>query len=93
MVFVVGVMLEQEYCQLGDVKIIIAAYIIAWLLGFIVPGAPGGIGVREFVISAITEGTSMGAVVLLAAVIHRIITVVGDIISYILGRMVGGRNK
>lgn len=83
----------QVHCQISDVKVIITAYIVAWLLGFVVPGAPGGIGVREFVISVITEGTSIGAIVLLAAVVHRVITVAGDVASYILGKIVGGRNK
>lgn len=77
----------QVHCQLSDVKVIITAYIIAWLLGFVVPGAPGGIGVREFVLTVITEGTSLGKAVLLAAVVHRIVTVASDIISYISGRM------
>lgn len=93
MIMLVWGMQGQIHYQIGDMKVIIAAYVVAWLLGFIVPGAPGGIGVREFVISVITEGTSIGAIVLLAAVVHRVITVAGDVASYILGRIVGGRNK
>lgn len=79
--------------QINDVKTTMSAYIVAWFLGFIVPGAPGGIGVREFVFSFMTEETSIREIVLLAAVVHRIITVFGDIISYILGNMVGGKNE
>jgi uncharacterized membrane protein YbhN (UPF0104 family) len=65
-------------------------YSLAWLAGFIVPGAPGGIGIREAVFIALFgrelgEGTAAGLAVLL-----RVITSVGDVmtfgIAYVLGR-------
>lgn len=50
----------------------------AWLLGFLVPGAPGGIGIREYVLvfgltPMIGEPSS-----LVAAVLFRLVTVGGD---------------
>ncbi len=62
--------------------LLIASYVIAWVIGFIVPGAPGGIGVREFVI-VFTLGSLLGKeVTLSAALIHRLLTVFGDIFAW-----------
>lgn len=65
---------------------VVAATVIAWLLGFIVPGAPGGLGVREAVLISGLEAQgvdSSSAVV--AAFGHRISSIAGDAILYIIG--------
>lgn len=55
------------------------AYVIAWLIGLITPGAPAGIGIREAVLlfllsNYITEQTDL----LLAVLLGRIISILGD---------------
>jgi uncharacterized membrane protein YbhN (UPF0104 family) len=57
----------------------------AWLLGFVVPGAPGGLGVREAVM--IGGFTAIGvplADATAVAVGHRVATVIGDAIPALI---------
>lgn len=67
------------------------AYLIAWLAGFIIPGAPGGIGVRESVLVLLLAGHAGGEAAGLALGIGmRAVTILGDVFSgalaYWLGR-------
>lgn len=63
---------------------LISVYIIAWVTGFCVPGAPGGIGVREYVIGLLLGGSKLFEIAMVVAVIHRLITVLGDVVSYFI---------
>lgn len=68
----------------GQALQITAAYIIAWVLGFVIPGAPGGIGVRETVLTLLlTPVTGRDSIVVLG-VLHRLVTVAGDFAAYLL---------
>jgi hypothetical protein len=51
----------------------------AWLAGFVVPGSPGGIGIREFVLTAGLEGAGLGPWALPIALAYRVVTLVGDL--------------
>ena len=55
-----------------------AGYIIAWLAGLITPGAPAGVGVRELVLLLFLKGMVNESDLLLAVILGRIVTVVGD---------------
>ena len=51
----------------------------AWLIGFVLPGAPGGMGVRDFVlISGLSASGLDPETSITLALSHRIITMVGD---------------
>lgn len=63
---------------------LIAVYIISWLAGFIIIGAPGGIGIRELVISLLIADTALSGPILVAAVIQRIVTIIGDVAAYLI---------
>ncbi len=59
-----------------------SGYALAWLLGFIVPGVPGGIGIREAVFvelfsPALGEGEAAGV-----AILFRIITTLSDVVTF-----------
>lgn len=64
------------------VIIIPAAYVCAWLIGLITPGAPAGVGVREVVLIYLLGGFFNENDLLISVVISRIVTVVGDFIFY-----------
>jgi uncharacterized membrane protein YbhN (UPF0104 family) len=64
--------------------LIIAAYTVSWVMGFIVPGAPGGIGVRESVLLLILGNYFKSDIVLMAVILHRIISIIGDVIAFAL---------
>ena len=64
------------------IMIIISAYTISWVLGFVVPGAPGGIGVREAILLLILTPFYTNSIVLLSAILLRIISILGDLIAF-----------
>lgn len=55
----------------------IALYALAWVVGFITPGAPAGLGVRESILVVALTG-SMGPAAISVAVAHRLITAIAD---------------
>lgn len=61
---------------------VIACYIAAWAIGLVTPGAPAGLGIREFIIVFLLGDVSTESNLLLAVVLSRIITVSGDIIFF-----------
>ena len=59
------------------------AFVVAWLAGFLTPGAPAGIGVREFVLVILLRGLVTEEDLLLAALLSRMVTVSGDILFFL----------
>ncbi|MBZ4687988.1 MAG: hypothetical protein JG764_1621 [Clostridiales bacterium] len=55
---------------------------LAWLVGYLTPGAPGGIGVKEAVIIALTPELKSTQIALIA-ILHRIILILADIIAWL----------
>lgn len=62
---------------------VVSAFVIAWIAGLFTPGAPAGIGVRELVLLFLLKGMIADADILLAVVIGRLVTVVGDLFFYL----------
>lgn len=62
--------------------LIVASYIIAWLAGLVTPGAPAGMGVREVILLLLLGQVFPEDQLLLAAILGRIVTVLGDIIFF-----------
>jgi len=62
-----------------ELCVLAAAYLASWVAGFLTPGAPGGIGVREalFVQLAATVVPVSGALAL--AILARLVTSLGDL--------------
>jgi len=65
---------------------IIFVFTLSWVLGYIVPGAPGGVGIREAVIIIMLSPISDAQTSALCALILRVVTITGDIISYIMSK-------
>ena len=71
---------------LPQARMIMSVYVLSWAAGFVIPGAPGGIGVRELVITYLSRNHPIQEVMLLAMVVHRICTVFGDIFAYLYAK-------
>lgn len=69
------------------VTLAIPVAILAWLIGFLTPGAPGGIAVREAVLVSMLGYIGMNEGVLLAAVLMRLVTTAGDFVLFCLGNL------
>lgn len=64
------------------------AYILAWLVGLVTPGAPAGVGVREAVLLFLLEKLILPGDLLLAITAGRIVTVLGDFIFFAISSFV-----
>lgn len=60
------------------------AYVLAWLIGLVTPGAPAGVGVRELVLLFLLKGIIGEADLLLVVMVGRMMTVGGDGLFYII---------
>jgi glycosyltransferase 2 family protein len=68
---------------------VMTVYAASWVAGFVTPGAPAGLGVREALITLSLTGTIGESNSLLVALIFRMITVGGDLLFFLssfLGR-------
>ena len=64
-----------------------ALAIAAWIAGFVVPGAPGGLGPREAALLALAA-PSLGEPTALAAIaLYRVSTMLGDVVCFAIGRL------
>ncbi len=55
-------------------------FMLAWVAGFVVPLAPGGIGIREAVLIALAGDIASPALILSFAAITRLMTLGGDVL-------------
>lgn len=68
-----------------DFALLTSAFAIAWVVGFVTPGAPAGIGVREALLLLMLSG-SMGSIeTSLLILALRIVTTLGDILCFLVG--------
>lgn len=70
--------------SISTVMIIISAYTISWVSGYIVPGAPGGIGVRESILLLLLGQQFSGEAALIAILLHRLTSIAGDIVAFLV---------
>lgn len=68
----------------NTIPIVMGAYLLSWLLGFLMPGVPGGVGIRETATTLLLSSFIQEDAVLLAIVIYRFVNVLGDLLAYLL---------
>ena len=66
----------------SNFSVLCGAYVIAWLAGLVTPGAPAGVGVREFILLFLLGEQIPETDLLLAVVLGRIITVIGHLLFF-----------
>ena len=66
------------------VGVVISTYVVAWVLGFVVPGASGGMGIREMTLLLLLGPIMGNELVLPLSLVHRLITIIGDFIGYLI---------
>lgn len=82
-VAIVGVLVATESSGVGVPWLQLwGAYVLAWMAGLVTPGAPAGVGVREMVLLFLLAGVLVEADLLLAIVLGRVVTVVGDVLYF-----------
>jgi glycosyltransferase 2 family protein len=72
--------------------LILGGYAFAWAVGFVTPGAPGGLGVREVTLLAVLDAAVPGAILLVSVLAFRFATSMGDMVFFIMAVMFGKVN-
>ena len=71
---------------LGDAAppplLLTGAFAVSWIIGFFMPGAPAGLGVREGAILTLLQASGAGADMLLLVIGLRVATTAGDLICF-----------
>ena len=65
--------------------IMAGGYALAWIIGFITPGAPAGLGVREVALIFILSPELGSENAVMLAAITRVVTTIGDLIVFLAG--------
>ena len=73
-------------CEMSfrDYRISIGAGTGAWFVGFIVPGAPGGLGIREAMMNFLLAGIAPDWAISTVSVFTRIAQIIGEILANIV---------
>lgn len=69
------------------IGIIVSSYVVSWFIGFITPGSPGGIGIRETVLLFFLSNFMQTDVIIASLILHRILNISGDFFAVILGNL------
>jgi hypothetical protein len=72
-----------------EIMISFGTFIISWTLGFLVPGAPAGLGIREATILLLLSPVYGQESVMAASFIHRLIVTIVDVIIFISAFIAG----
>ena len=65
-----------------QMPMVIGLFLLSWLAGFLTPGAPSGIGIREIVMLMFMGGILYEELLFSAMLMHRIVAAAGDIAAY-----------
>lgn len=69
--------------KLWAIPVVLSAFAVSWIAGWITPGAPAGVGVREVVLVSILATFTGEADSLMAALILRVVTLLGDFLFFL----------
>lgn len=92
-VFGIMIIIIFEHGSLEQIVSLGGCYLSAWIIGMLTPGAPGGIGIREYVLLFLLKNQLAEDIILQLAVLMRIITVGGDIVAAIIGVAIHGKKR
>lgn len=73
--------------------LLLGVFAISWSIGFITPGAPSGIGIREAILILLLTPLSGEGPALILALLFRLVTIGGDIAFYILSLLSSNTGK
>lgn len=71
--------------QGGGILLLSGVFAVAWIVGFITPGAPAGLGVREVVLVAALAPIYGNEPAIGIAAVLRVVTVLGDGLAFLVG--------
>lgn len=81
LLMIIGPMLGAPV-SFASAGFIFAGFTLSWTIGFIVPGAPGGLGIRETVMMLLFTPVFGAEISLAAALLLRVVSIAGDGLSF-----------
>ncbi len=88
--YLICVMLIVPDASFREQLILTGAFMFAWIIGFVTPGAPGGIGIREGVMIFVS-GDKFSDRIILFALVMRFSSVLADVTAFVIGNIFGKR--
>ncbi|WP_009633576.1 lysylphosphatidylglycerol synthase domain-containing protein [Synechocystis sp. PCC 7509] len=67
--------------NINQIPILISSFSLAWLLGLVVPGAPGGIGVFEATATALLGALFSPGLILSVVALYRLISILAEVVG------------
>jgi uncharacterized membrane protein YbhN (UPF0104 family) len=64
--------------ELSQIPLLLGAFSLAWLLGLVVPGAPGGLGVFEATAIALLEQRLSPGLLISAIALYRLVSILAE---------------
>ncbi|KIQ97420.1 lysylphosphatidylglycerol synthase domain-containing protein [Lysobacter sp. A03] len=74
-----------------DLALVTASFALSWTLGFLAPGAPAGLGVREGIMLLLLHGSAPGDELLLFVLMCRVVTMLGDGLCFAVASFTRGQ--
>lgn len=81
------ILMEIAQEEVYSYGIVVGAFLLSWIVGFIIPGAPGGIGIREAMITFLLAGFVPEESIVVSILTYRLITTIGDLIGFFIAAM------
>lgn len=73
--------------HLQDLMLLTGAYTLSWVVGFLIPGAPGGLGVRESALVLLLGNAYPADTALAISLLSRLATVAADVVIFVAGAL------
>lgn len=67
---------------------ICTAFIVAWFVGFAMPGSPAGLGVREVTLLTLLSDYAAEPLLMLVILVSRFVSAAGDLLSFFVGSLI-----
>jgi uncharacterized membrane protein YbhN (UPF0104 family) len=72
--------------------LVIAVAALSWIVGFVVPGAPGGLGMREASFLVLLGPVMSPGDAVLAIALARLVSILGDLLCFAFGQIIAGKS-
>ncbi len=73
--------------RFDQIPLLLGAYSLAWLLGLLVPGAPGGLGVFEATALALLSHQFSPPILLSAIAFYRLVSIISETVGALLAQL------
>lgn len=90
--FILYTVLGADF-PLARINVLIGTWAIGYLMGYVMPGAPGGMGIRELVLCFLLQGMIAQDDVLLATVLLRVTNIIGEVLAFVVALLLERRRQ